>query len=614
MWDEADDALLNELTKEMGTNLSLLLKVREATKATIAGLAAEADAIYQVIGEAGLAKLVAAQKRAAETREAAKAAAAVLSTETAVPNMGSETWRQMLRYAREFAEQAYPALDPPQIATAATCVLCHQPLQEQARIRLAAFNEYIEGRANADAEQARSQFEEIARAILDLKIFDPQELEIKLVNFVEGSAARQSIAEKLVNFYQSCNERRALIVQRIKGVDYAGIEGLSDLDRAPVDALQSEIPGLDSEADQLRPTPEQAAKQAARQQEFLEYQARKKFSADIETFAARRSSLELQLKIRACLAACAVAGVTTQITRLRRKILTPSLQASLRDEIDAFDLQHLPLKLSDRGEVGKSKVSIGLEAPQRVSKNSEILSEGEKRALALAGFLAELKEVGARHGIIVDDPVSSLDHSRIEAVAKRLVREASAGRQVIIFTHNLFFHYAVLEAAREMKVAVREEWIAKHNHGRFGMIDDSNRPWISMGVSKRLAVMNDLLEQKKAVYSETDESNRSFVTDIYVRMRETWEHAIEEILFAGVIGRFRPNVATLRLRAARVEKADYEAVFSGMTRCSKFSGHDQSIGVPVDLPKFETIRARSRISTPPQDQLPLFGAADPEVD
>jgi hypothetical protein len=48
-----------------------------------AGLAAEADAIYQVIGQAGSAKLVAAQKRAAETREAAKAAAAVLSTESA---------------------------------------------------------------------------------------------------------------------------------------------------------------------------------------------------------------------------------------------------------------------------------------------------------------------------------------------------------------------------------------------------------------------------------------------------------------------------------------------------------------------------------------------------
>ena len=112
---------------------------------------------------------------------------------------------------------------------------------------------------------------------------------------------------------------------------------------------------------------------------------------------------------------------------------------------------------------------------------------------------------------MIDDPVSSLDHARIEAVARRLVREAAAGRQVIIFTHNLFFHYVVLEAAQEMKVCVREEWIAKHGDGRFGIIDDNQRPWISMGVTKRLVVITDLLQA---------------------------------------------NVSTMKLRAARIEKAD----------------------------------------------------------
>jgi hypothetical protein len=74
-------------------------------------------------------------------------------------------------------------------------------------------------------------------------------------------------------------------------------------------------------------------------------------------------------------------------------------------------------------------------------------------------------------------------------------------------------------------------------------------------------------------------------------MRETWEHAIEEILFAGVVGRFRPNVATMKLRAAHVDKSDYEAVYAGMTRCSKYSGHDHAAGVPADLPKFADVRA-----------------------
>src|SRR6266436_5786381 len=86
--------------------------------------------------------------------------------------------------------------------------------------------------------------------------------------------------------------------------------------------------------------------------------------------------------------------------------------------------------------------------------------------------------------------------------------------------------------------------------------------------------------------AKADETIRPFVTEVYTKMRETWEQLIEEVLFAGVIGRFRPNVATMRLRSARIEQADYEAVYAGMSRCSKFSGHDQSAGVPPDLPLF----------------------------
>jgi len=142
-----------------------------------------------------------------------------------------------------------------------------------------------------------------------------------------------------------------------------------------------------------------------------------------------------------------------------------------------------------------------------------------------------------------------------------------------------------------MKVPLRQEWIAKHGDGRFGIIDDGQQPWVSMSVTKRLPIIDGLLKAKKPTYSEADEAERSFVTSIYTKMRETWEHTIEEVLFAGVVGRFRPNVATMQLRAAHVDKSDYETVYAGMTRCSKYSGHDQAAGVPADLPKFTEIEA-----------------------
>lgn len=590
-WTEKDESAFQVLSLELSKDPALLSKVKAATKSAVETLVTDASTIYDAIGKAGLVRLKEVREKAAVTREAAKAAASALAADSAVPQLGNETWRQMLTYARDFAAEAYPDLQPPQLATADTCVLCHQPLDGQARARLIAFDEYIEGRANADAEKAKKAFADAARAILDLKILSSQEIKNRLVNFIEGTLPRQALADKLERFYGACQERHALVTTAIKTVDYAGLDGLADLDRSIIDELLAEVTALANEINELKPTVDETAKRLKRQQDFDELEARKKFSADIETFVARRYSLDLLVKTKACLAACSVAGITSHVTRIRRKVLTATLQASLEDEIKALDLQHLPLKLADRGEVGKSKVHIGLEAQQKVGKNSDILSEGEKRALALAGFLAELKEVGVRHGIVVDDPVSSLDHARMEAVAKRLVKEAADGRQVIVFTHNLFFHQAMFEAAREMKVPLREEWIAKHADGRFGIIDAGQEPWISMGVTKRLSIIEGLLQKKKPTYSETDETERSFVTDVYSKMRETWEHAIEEILFAGVIGRFRPNVATLKLRAARVEKADYEALYAGMTRCSKYSGHDQSAGVPADLPKFTEIKA-----------------------
>jgi energy-coupling factor transporter ATP-binding protein EcfA2 len=590
-WTEKDEANLQQIKLELGSNPILLARVKEATKSAVESLVADANAIFDAISNTGLARLKEAQQKAALTREAAKTAAAALTVGSAVPQLGSDTWRQMLMYARDFAAEAYPTLEPPRLATAGKCVLCHQPLDNKAQARLAAFDEYIQGRANIDAETAKKQFAEIAKSILDLEISTGQDIKDKLVNFVDSSKPRQSLADRIERFYAATQERHALVCAAIKTVDYARLDGLTDIDRSVVDDLAREIVVLTNEFDALKPTSDDTANRQRLQQELDELEAQKKFAADIETFVARRNSLDLLMKTKACTAACAVATITAHITRIRRKVLTTSLQNSLQDEIVAFDLQHLPLRLADRGEVGKSKVHIGLETQQKVGKNSDILSEGERRALALAGFLAELKEVGARHGIIVDDPVSSLDHARMESVAKRLVKEAAAGRQVIIFTHNLFFHYAILEAAHDMKVPAREEWIAKHGDGRFGIIDNNQRPWISMGVTKRLLVIDDLLQKKKATYSEADETNRSFVTDVYTKMRETWEHTIEEILFAGVVSRFRPNVATMRLRAAHVEKSDYEAVYAGMTRCSKYSGHDLAAGVPTDLPKFADIKA-----------------------
>jgi hypothetical protein len=99
------------------------------------------------------------------------------------------------------------------------------------------------------------------------------------------------------------------------------------------------------------------------------------------------SNLDLMAKTKPCAEACALGPITSYITRLRRVLLTPSLRENFKVEVKAFDLEHLPLDLSDRGQAGVNKVQIGPETNQPIKRNSDVLSEGEKRALALEQFL-----------------------------------------------------------------------------------------------------------------------------------------------------------------------------------------------------------------------------------
>jgi energy-coupling factor transporter ATP-binding protein EcfA2 len=586
-WTEELEAELQALIAKRTSDPALLLRVTKALMTITGTLSGEVAAAIEAVGPDSVSKLLADREAARVARAAAKAIADGLFDGSAVPNLDNESWRQMLSHARQFALEAFPAAEAPPLANADVCVLCHQPLQPEAKQRLLKFDEYIAGKANDDAESARKTFAATARRFTQFICESPEALAKKLESFIDVSPQRKALADRVVAFFGTAIQRGELVASAIRNQDDGGLEALPELDLELVAALDTELASLALLAASYKPTTEQTDEHSADAKRVEELEARKKFSSDIETFVERLANLELLGKTKLCIDACASGPITTYITRMRRQQLTPTLRENFKAEILAFDLQHLPLDLSDRGDAGKSKVQIGLEVRQKIKRNSDILSEGEKRALALAGFLAEIKEIGAHHGIIIDDPVSSLDHSRIESVAKRLVEEAKTGRQVIIFTHNLVFHHAVRSAARGMPL--REEWIAKHGDGRFGIIDEGQKPWVSLNCKKRLNVINQLLTLHRKTYTETDENNRSFVVEIYTKLRETWEHSIEEILFAGVIGRFRPEVQTLKLRAARIEEEDYQVVLVGMTRCSKFSGHDQSLETPPDLPKFADI-------------------------
>ena len=66
-------------------------------------------------------------------------------------------------------------------------------------------------------------------------------------------------------------------------------------------------------------------------------------------------------------------------------------------------------------------------------------------------------------------------------------------------------------------------------------------------------------------------------------LRESWERAVEEILFNDAIQRYNPCVQTQRLKKAPFTRDLYIELEEGMTRCSAWC-HDQARAINSTVP------------------------------
>lgn len=138
------------------------------------------------------------------------------------------------------------------------------------------------------------------------------------------------------------------------------------------------------------------------------------------------------------------------------KLIEGNYKDRLKDECAKLDCS-LPIEFKARGSAGKTL--RGLKA-KGGHKPDDIFSEGEQRALSLADFLTEVNLNPTSAAIVLDDPVTSLDHQRKRLIAKRLAEEASV-RQVIVFTHDLVFLTLLSDKAEAAGCEVKSHWVQR---------------------------------------------------------------------------------------------------------------------------------------------------------
>ncbi len=257
----------------------------------------------------------------------------------------------------------------------------------------------------------------------------------------------------------------------------------------------------------------------------------------------RIESLKAVARLRRASAALTTTGLSRKIGDFTDSAVTAQLREKLAQELEALHCGHLPVVIGSRGVKGKTQVSLRLTATRPVDV-SDVLSEGERRAVALAFFLAEVAASEHGGGIILDDPVSSLDHARRTYVAQRLVEEA-AKRQTIVFTHDIVFLLEIQELSDRAKVPYEVRVVRRV--GDSAGIAAKELPWVAQNVSQRIRFLRNELQRLGALERRGDpDAYRREVKQWFELLREAWERTVEEKLFNRVVERFQPGIQTLR--------------------------------------------------------------------
>lgn len=620
-WDEAFEEEVKTLEWTLSRDEQAMARRCRLLEAAAEGLSKEIQTVEKALGDMAVKNLIAKAKAANTAREASNLAAEKAFSNEPLRGVGSEPWRLMYQYARQYSNIAYPGEPFPVTGPDKLCLLCQQPLGDKASDRLQRFEKFVQETAQAEAERLEKVYEDAKAEVKNLKLRPKRDIETMLGDLEEADKDNKNLMQETATYFGALSMRHAALLEAF--VDSRTFDGVPALPTSPSAKLVSAAKGLKLQT-QAHDRARDAEKRKIVETKLSELQARKKLSENLATVLNRRRDLLQLYQLKACKDACDTSTISRKNTELRKLFITKGFDQRLKRELLCLGLDYLPLKVKDRSEYVASYLGVGLDAKIPV-RNKAILSDGEFNALALACFLAEVGGIPGHNGIILDDPVSSLDHLRIKRVANRLIEESKKGRQVIVFTHNLVFYYELWIAAAEANLPMARHWIRFTKEHGFGTIYEKEEPWQAKKVSERLAHLDQKLKSIEKLSDRTGDDYRKAVNSFYTDYRETWERLVEELLLNSVVGRFQAGVMTQSLKGVRVENEDYHRIFFAVKRASEYSGHDRPRGrqiSPPDLKKMaldiddlrqyakelrrrkeETEEARRAIEKPPSGKL-----------
>ena len=248
-------------------------------------------------------------------------------------------------------------------------------------------------------------------------------------------------------------------------------------------------------------------------------------------------------------------------------LMNQSFTTYFAEECGALRAPSLKVEYIGRdGNAKRRKVMVKKHRP------SKVLSEGEQKVLALADFLAEARLSGISAPVIFDDPVSSLDHRRINEVAERIANLAQSA-QVIVFTHDLAFTMTLLHLMEASKRCTYFQIDDEEGKGRVTRTSHPRWDTIS-GLKKNI---NGTIVAARAAEGQ---ARAGLVRTGYGWLRSWCEVFTETELLQGVTQRHQPAVHMTQLE--KIKSGALPAAIDPVVRvfeqaCRYIDSHSQPL-------------------------------------
>ncbi len=446
--------------------------------------------------------------------------------------VGTAEWKALIQSAKILYDKEKLKAGVEEISY---CPLCHQDLSDDAHSLFKKYWAFLESKAESELATLSQQYVTASRTISSTKYiipnFLPTDAGIKTLSeqdpayFAEIKDGCQKLSSIADEWMENIGKSSQLSLPELPEISLVGIDVLI----AAKQQVKSKLVDPQDEITELK-------------KELIILQHKKVASGVID----QAKDYLAYLKWLAKITTVNFAGIKMAVTKKRTEFFNIGValnyKKAFNEELNTLGCE-FDLIMHTTGEQGNTVKEYRLNFAEDCSP-SQILSEGEQNACSIADFLTETKLDKNNCGVILDDPVTSLDHERKNVIAKRLVQEA-ADRQVIILTHDILFMSQLVKYANKLQIPFSPHWMTKIG-GIPGHIEENTSPKLANFASLKKDC-TDVMVNFSSLGSKLQERTLAAAFDY---LRSACESMIEEFLFAGTIQRYDDHIKVQNLEQA----------------------------------------------------------------